>query len=144
MGAYFPPRQGTIPPANVFVCSSQDGRLFYAPVDEHPQKIIDLGTGTGIWALEVGDLYPGAEVLGLDLSPIQTPWVPPNVRFLVDDIEDDWLNGTGWDFAHFRVMANNLRNLEGMMDQVFTYVGKLRRMCMCPFLCSRVIHEIEI
>ncbi len=90
----------------------QDGRLFYAPISDHPHKIIDLGTGTGIWALEMGDQYPSAEVLGLDLSPIQTPWVPPNVRFLVDDIEDDWLNGSDWDFAHFRTMANTIRNLE--------------------------------
>ncbi|KAK8072916.1 hypothetical protein PG996_006264 [Apiospora saccharicola] len=30
-----------------------NGRLFYAPIDQHPQKIVDLGTGTGIWAIEV-------------------------------------------------------------------------------------------
>jgi ribosomal protein L11 methylase PrmA len=29
-----------------------DGKLFLAPVGDHPQKIIDLGTGTGIWAIE--------------------------------------------------------------------------------------------
>jgi hypothetical protein len=25
------------------------------------------------------DLFPGAEVLGLDQSPIQPVWIPPNV-----------------------------------------------------------------
>lgn len=29
-----------------------NGRLFYAPIDANPQKIVDLGTGTGIWAIE--------------------------------------------------------------------------------------------
>jgi hypothetical protein len=29
-----------------------DGKLFFAPIGDHPQKIIDLGTGTGIWAIE--------------------------------------------------------------------------------------------
>lgn len=29
-----------------------NGKLFYAPIDENPQKIVDLGTGTGIWAIE--------------------------------------------------------------------------------------------
>lgn len=28
----------------------------------------------------VGEKYPSAEVLGLDLSPIQPTWVPPNVK----------------------------------------------------------------
>jgi ribosomal protein L11 methylase PrmA len=31
--------------------SGSSGRLFYAPIDA-PKKIIDLGTGTGIWAVE--------------------------------------------------------------------------------------------
>jgi hypothetical protein len=35
----------------------------------------------------VGDLFPAANVLGIDLSPIQPEWVPPNVRFMVDDVE---------------------------------------------------------
>lgn len=29
-----------------------NGKLFFAPINEHPQKILDLGTGTGIWAIE--------------------------------------------------------------------------------------------
>lgn len=29
-----------------------NGKLFFAPIDDHPQRILDLGTGTGIWAIE--------------------------------------------------------------------------------------------
>lgn len=29
-----------------------DGKLYYAPIGDHPQKIIDLGTGTGLWAMD--------------------------------------------------------------------------------------------
>ncbi|KAH8886934.1 S-adenosyl-L-methionine-dependent methyltransferase [Thozetella sp. PMI_491] len=107
---------------HAMVLELTDGCLFYAPIGEHPQKIIDLGTGTGIWAMEIGDKYPSAEVLGLDLSPIQTIWVPPNVKFLVDDVEDDWLNGSDWDFAHFRGMANTLRDLDRMAEQTFKHL----------------------
>ncbi len=28
------------------------GKLFFAPIGTNPQKIIDLGTGTGVWAIE--------------------------------------------------------------------------------------------
>jgi hypothetical protein len=34
-----------------------DGRLFYAPIGEYPQKILDMGTGTGMFA-------------------VRTPWLP--------------------------------------------------------------------
>lgn len=36
-----------------------------------PFRVLDLGTGTGIWAIDFGDMYPSAEVLGIDISPIQ-------------------------------------------------------------------------
>jgi trans-aconitate methyltransferase len=96
-----------------------DGRLYLAPIGTDPRKIIDIGTGTGIWAVEMGDLFPGAEVLGLDLSPIQPQWAPPNVRFMIDDVEDEWASGSGWDFAHFRSMALVLRDLQRAVDQTF-------------------------
>ena len=104
---------------HVMMLELTNGKLFYAPIGENPQRIADIGTGTGIWALEVGDLYPGAEVLGLDLSPIQPHWVPPNVKFMVDDVEDEWLHGSNWDFVHLRGMSLVLRDLQKMVDQIF-------------------------
>ncbi|KAH8595084.1 hypothetical protein B0O99DRAFT_686947 [Bisporella sp. PMI_857] len=51
-------------------------QLHLAPIGPKLQNILDLGTGTGIWAMEMGDQYPSANVLGVDLSPIQPEWVP--------------------------------------------------------------------
>ena len=31
-----------------------DGELYLAPIGEHPDRILDLGTGTGIWAINMG------------------------------------------------------------------------------------------
>lgn len=31
-----------------------DGKLFLAPIGDHPQRILDLGCGTGQWAIDVG------------------------------------------------------------------------------------------
>jgi hypothetical protein len=42
------------------------------------QRILDVGTGSGIWTIDMADQYPMAEVVGTDLSPIQPSWVPPN------------------------------------------------------------------
>lgn len=43
-----------------------NGRLHLAPLDD-PQRILDIGTGTGIWAIDMADKYPSAEVIGTDL-----------------------------------------------------------------------------
>ncbi|KAI9760352.1 MAG: hypothetical protein M1840_002558 [Geoglossum simile] len=69
---------------------SLNGKLHLAPLDKGVGRILDIGTGTGIWAIQMGDEYPETEVLGVDLSPIQPPFVPVNVRFEVDDVESPW------------------------------------------------------
>ena len=53
---------------------SLGNKLHLAPIDDKPGKILDVGTGTGIWAIEMGDDYPSAEVIGTDLSPTQPSW----------------------------------------------------------------------
>jgi len=55
-----------------------DGELHWAPIGDSPQRILDIGTGTGIWAIDMGDKYPSAEILGNDLSAIQpTLYISP-------------------------------------------------------------------
>lgn len=49
------------------------GHLHLAPLVS-PMKILDIGTGTGIWAIEMADHYPDSLVIGTDLSPVQPKW----------------------------------------------------------------------
>ncbi|KAI9773254.1 MAG: hypothetical protein M1839_002166, partial [Geoglossum umbratile] len=76
---------------HLLLVTSIEGELHLAPIGDNPKRILDVGTGTGIWAIEMGDKYPSAWVLGNDLSPIQPFMVPPNVHFEVDDIEKRWM-----------------------------------------------------
>ncbi|KAI5845230.1 S-adenosyl-L-methionine-dependent methyltransferase, partial [Morchella snyderi] len=81
------------------------GELHTAPLCPNPTKILDVGTGTGIWAIDMGEQYPTAEVIGTDLSPIQPTWVPPNVNFLIDDAESEWEWPEGtFDMVHIRYL----------------------------------------
>lgn len=36
-----------------------DGQLFLAPLQQ-PKRILDIGTGSGIWPIEMGMNYPSA------------------------------------------------------------------------------------
>jgi methylase of polypeptide subunit release factors len=64
-----------------------DGRSYLAPLsrDGPPQNILDIATGSGSWAIDMGDEFPEAKVIGTDVSPIQSDLVPPNVQFIIDD-----------------------------------------------------------
>lgn len=63
------------------------GKLFFAPlsVDNPPRLVLDVATGTGDWAIQMGDMFPQTQIVATDLSPIQPQDVPPNVSFFVED-----------------------------------------------------------
>lgn len=48
-------------------------KLIIAPIPKEQvlHRVLDVGTGTGIWAIDFADDHPESEVLGCDLSPIQ-------------------------------------------------------------------------
>lgn len=86
------------------------GDLARAPVKD-PQRVLDIGTGTGIWAMEYAHQNPSAEVLGIDLSPIQPNFVPPNCRFEIDDAEDEWAYGANpFDLIHLRLVWHSFND----------------------------------
>ncbi|KAJ3549015.1 hypothetical protein NM208_g712 [Fusarium decemcellulare] len=98
------------------------GELFLAPIPGDIQRVLDLGTGTGIWAMDFADEYPSAEVIGTDLSPIQPGWVPPNCIFEVDDFESDWPFEEPFDFIHARELEGCIRDDDRLFRQAFQHL----------------------
>lgn len=43
------------------------GRLYFAPV-QRPKRILDIGTGSGIWAIEIGKNPPPPQIYPAYLS----------------------------------------------------------------------------
>jgi trans-aconitate methyltransferase len=86
------------------------GELYTAPISDEPQRILDIGTGTGIWVIDMADRFPSAFIIGTDLSPIQPAWVPPNVQFYIDDAESEWAfaEGEKFDFIHGRALCGGI------------------------------------
>ncbi|SPN99044.1 related to methyltransferase [Cephalotrichum gorgonifer] len=95
-----------------------DGKAFFAPVHDlltEGAEVLDL----------VADEYPASSFLGLDLSPIQPDYVPPNVQFVVDDIEHE----NGWDYPenhfdyiHIRHVLGSIKDPRGLIERAFRHL----------------------
>ncbi|KAI5782360.1 methyltransferase [Peziza echinospora] len=94
------------------------GKLYSAPL-ENPQRVLDVGTGTGIWAMDFADEFESAEVIGIDISPIQPSWVPPNLKFEVDDVEEDWNFPEKFDYIHLRSLSGCIADWERLLSQAY-------------------------
>ncbi|KAL8671747.1 MAG: hypothetical protein Q9168_003769 [Polycauliona sp. 1 TL-2023] len=94
------------------------GNLHLAPL-HHPKRILDIGTGTGIWAIEMAEQYPQSQVIGTDLSPVQ----PNNVRFHIDDCEAKlwtWPENH-FDYIHSRYMIGSIGNWASMIRKAYKH-----------------------
>ena len=98
-------------------------RNYFAPLS-NPRRILDIGTGTGQWAIEMGDEFPDAEIQGTDLSPIQPSSVPENVHFFIDDAsEEDWaLPPASFDYIHTRVLLGCFTDFRDIIQKGFHYL----------------------
>ncbi|KAH7134652.1 S-adenosyl-L-methionine-dependent methyltransferase [Dactylonectria estremocensis] len=74
------------------------------------KRVLDVGTGTGIWAIDFGDEHVESQVVGVDLSPSQPSVVPPNVRFIIDDIDEEWNHSEPFDYIHSRMMNFSIKD----------------------------------
>jgi len=93
--------------------------LFHAPV-VNPTAVLDIGTGTGIWAIDLADAYPAALVIGTDLSPMQPSYVPPNLQFEIADADEDWMFRQKFDLVHTRLMNDtSLKDWTHFYEQAY-------------------------
>jgi trans-aconitate methyltransferase len=104
-----------------------DDKPYIAPI-ENPGNIIDLGTGTGLWASLVADRFDGtdrplATVVGVDLAPQQESSVQPNLEFEVDDITKDWASQTLYDLVHIRLLWGVIDDCPKVYEESFKYAS---------------------
>lgn len=100
---------------------SLNGTLHRAPLPSNLHRVLDMGTGTGIWSIEFADQFLSTIVIGNDLSPIQRRWVPPNCQFYVDDIESDWpyTSAEPFDYIHGRGLGGSVKDWRRLYRNVY-------------------------
>ncbi|KAH8666480.1 S-adenosyl-L-methionine-dependent methyltransferase [Xylariales sp. PMI_506] len=115
-----------------------DGWLSLAPLTKVPEYVLDIGTGTGIWAYEFAEQNPSSYVIGVDLSAIQPPDRNiSNCEFIQTDIEDEWIfshpnprhqtcleNGScdhkiSFDYIHLRLLFSSFNDPRIVMKHAF-------------------------
>jgi len=95
-----------------------DDQLYLAPI-ESPQRIVDLGTGTGKWAEGMADRFESATVLGIDLSPQHDEYVQPNLSFEVDNVQNEWPPREPFDFVHLRSLYGSIFDWPAVYAECF-------------------------
>lgn len=98
------------------------GELQKAPLPNDLHHVLDVGTGSGIWAVEFAETHPSAVVIGTDLSPVEPLQPPDNCRFYIEDVEQDWNFDYDFDFIHARMMVVALKNWSSFFQTAFAHL----------------------
>lgn len=55
------------------------------------------------------------------VDPANSISVPPNVRFIIDDIEEEWQYSSKFDYIHSRMMNSSVADWESYATKIFEY-----------------------
>lgn len=67
-----------------------DGRLYAAPI-QRPRNVLDVRCGKqGLWAKNMADVYPEAQITGTDVFPVDTEG-RDNLEFIYQSYNDQWI-----------------------------------------------------
>ncbi|KAI5788353.1 S-adenosyl-L-methionine-dependent methyltransferase [Geopyxis carbonaria] len=98
-----------------------EGELYLSPL-ENPRRILDLGTGTGIWSSDMATKFPNARIIGTDLSPIQVP-PPDNCIFEIEDANSDWVYPANhFSMIHARQLHSGITSWRKLCQQSYTHL----------------------
>ena len=69
---------------------------------------------------DFADEFPNAEVIGTDVSPMQPTWVPPNVKFELEDCNEEWTwPENTFDFVNMRYLAGVVTDWHALMRNAY-------------------------
>lgn len=127
---------------------TMDNKLHLAPL-KNPQNVLDIATGTGIWAIEFGQQVSPRSTTPTDLLSPAIPLsnsprhrsvthttrivpkpsslipiadfssVPPNCQFEINDAEEEWIFNKQFDYIHARAMVSCFRDPPSVLRSIY-------------------------
>ncbi|KAJ7224545.1 S-adenosyl-L-methionine-dependent methyltransferase [Mycena pura] len=96
------------------------GQLCLAPMAAtSPSKILDLGCGSGAWAIQAATQFPEAEVHALDISPLPDRILPSNIHFHLADLSQELnFEPETFDIVHSRFVMCHVLNGKEVIERV--------------------------
>ncbi|KAL8794418.1 MAG: hypothetical protein Q9195_003005 [Heterodermia aff. obscurata] len=100
----------------------------HAPLNK-PQRLVDVGCGSGIVTCGLGVTYPDAQIYGIDITPVPSRSQPQNVHFIRGDVRellvrDERLSAGSVDFVFSRLLILGMTDWQGYVGDI---VSALRR-----------------
>ncbi|KAG9019747.1 hypothetical protein FRB90_009617 [Tulasnella sp. 427] len=82
-------------------------------------RVLDIGAGSGAWAIEVANKYPNAQVVAIDLSPLDLEiTLPPNFSFELLDVEFGFEELGRFDVIHARAVLQGIKDYETLFENI--------------------------
>lgn len=98
-----------------------NGRLHTSCLPSHIGSILDIGCGTGAWALAIAKERPTTHVIATDLTPPNiTP--PSNVTILKTDAEKEWDFEQKFGFIHGRMLTSGIHNWPKFLSRCWDHL----------------------
>ncbi|KAH7305264.1 S-adenosyl-L-methionine-dependent methyltransferase [Stachybotrys elegans] len=99
------------------------GNLHLTPLPENLHKILDIGTGTGVWAAEMARAWPNTQIIATDLVLPQSMSTLPNLTFQKHDADSPWPFEEGcFDFIHGRMLASGIHDWPGLLEKTYRFL----------------------
>ncbi|KAF4612003.1 hypothetical protein D9613_004147 [Agrocybe pediades] len=80
---------------------------------------LDIGCGSGSWIMDVAHDFPHCSAVAVDLIPMQSPSMPPNLRSEVDDVNLGLEHFYGdFNVVHARLISSGIKDYHLLVDQI--------------------------
>jgi SAM-dependent methyltransferase len=83
------------------------------------KAILDLGCGSGSWVMDVAREFPHSSAVAVDLVPMQSLSMPPNLRSEVDDINLGLEHFYGdFNVVHCQLISSGIRDYHSLINHI--------------------------